>query len=112
MSFAQSAARRRAARSLGLNSGQILRYDIVLVASTGNIDTRPEDRPVPGVRRVLPVRPGPRARLPTPARAGEPPPARRTLPNNRRELQAPLAMQSGCHFRGIRNYPWPIRSTH
>jgi len=30
----------------------------------------------------------------------------------RRELHAHLAMQSGCHFRGIQTSPSPIRSTH
>jgi hypothetical protein len=49
---------------------------------------------------------------PRPRAAGEPPPARGTLSNNRRELPARLAMQSGCHSRGIRTSPWPIRSTH
>jgi hypothetical protein len=32
--------------------------------------------------------------------------------NNRRELQAHLAMQSGSYFRGIRTPPSSIRSTH
>src|SRR6266478_3692371 len=48
---------------------------------------------------------------PRPRAAGEPP-ARRALPNNRRELQARLAMRSGCHFRGIWPSASPIRSTH
>jgi hypothetical protein len=37
---------------------------------------------------------------------------RGALPNNPRELQAHLAMQSGCYFRGILTSPSPIRSTH
>ena len=48
---------------------------------------------------------------PCPRALGEPP-AQRALPDNHRELGVHLAMQSGCHFRGIRTSPSPIRSTH